>query len=77
MINSSFFGRRTVVEGITSLSTNAMFVYGQEQDDDVQIAQSICKAEGLPVEWIDKSTMPLLSGRGTLPKTQGALLDRA
>jgi len=32
-----------------------LFVYGQEHDDDVQIAQTICKAEGLPVEWIDKS----------------------
>jgi asparagine synthase (glutamine-hydrolysing) len=37
-----------------------LFVYGQEQDDDVQIAQTICKAEGLPVEWIDKSAMPPL-----------------
>jgi len=33
-----------------------LFVYGQQHDDDVQIAQTIGKAEGLPVEWIDKST---------------------
>jgi len=35
-----------------------LFVYGQEHDDDVQIAQTICKAEGLAVEWIDKSAAP-------------------
>ena len=35
-----------------------LFVYGNEQDEDVRIARLICKAEGLPLEVIDKALMP-------------------
>jgi asparagine synthase (glutamine-hydrolysing) len=35
-----------------------LFVYGSPNDEDVQIARLITKAEGLPLEHIDKSTVP-------------------
>jgi asparagine synthase (glutamine-hydrolysing) len=36
----------------------ALFVYGGPDDQDVQIARLITEAEGLPLEHIDKSTVP-------------------
>jgi asparagine synthase (glutamine-hydrolysing) len=36
----------------------SLFVYGKEQDEDVQIARLICREEGLPLEVIDKSLVP-------------------
>ena len=35
-----------------------LFVYGGPDDEDVQIARLITEAEGLPLEHIDKSTVP-------------------
>jgi asparagine synthase (glutamine-hydrolysing) len=35
-----------------------LFVYGDDDDEDVRIARTICKAEGLALECIDKSTVP-------------------
>ena len=35
-----------------------LFVYGDDNDEDVRIARTICKAEGLTLECIDKSTVP-------------------
>ncbi len=37
-----------------------LFVYGDDEDEDVRIARLICKAEGLPLECIDKSKAPPL-----------------
>lgn len=36
----------------------SLFVYGDKHDEDVRIAQRISKGEGLPLECIDKSTIP-------------------
>jgi asparagine synthase (glutamine-hydrolysing) len=35
-----------------------LFVYGDDNDEDVRIARTICKAEGLTLECINKSTVP-------------------
>lgn len=36
-----------------------LFVYGDDDDEDVRIARTLCKAEGLTLECIDKSTAPV------------------
>lgn len=36
----------------------ALFVYGDDNDEDVRIARLICASEGLPLEVIDKSLVP-------------------
>lgn len=48
----------------------SLFVYGDNQDDDVQIARLICKAEGLPLEVIDKSLTPPLGPEEFIGETE-------
>ena len=48
----------------------SLFVYGDNQDDDVQIARLICKAEGLPLEVIDKSLTPPLDPEEFIGETE-------
>lgn len=48
----------------------SLFVYGDDQDDDVQIARLICKAEGLVLEVIDKSLAPPLDPEEFIGETE-------
>ncbi|MCB1799229.1 MAG: hypothetical protein KDI67_10140, partial [Gammaproteobacteria bacterium] len=48
----------------------SLFVYGDSQDEDVRIARLICKAEGLPLEVIDKSLAPPLDPEEFIGETE-------
>ena len=51
-----------------------LFVYGKDQDEDVRIARLICKAEGLPLEVIDKSLVPPPDPEAFIGETEKNLL---
>ena len=51
----------------------ALFVYGGPHDQDVQIARLITEAEGLPLEHIDKSTVPAPDPEAFIGETEKTL----
>lgn len=52
----------------------ALFVYGKGDDEDVRIARLICKAEGLPLEVIDKSLVAQPDPEAYIGETEKNLL---
>jgi len=56
---SGGFDSRLMLAGLLKYGAKpSLFVYGDDQDEDVRIARVICKSEGLALECIDKSTTP-------------------